>query len=52
MRAIKLKSSLLRRLVGDGCGVGTNIGGGVIGGDCVGAKELLPIDSGCALPTT
>ena len=42
MRAIKLKSSLLRRLVSDGGGVGTNSGGGVIGGDGAGAKELLP----------
>ena len=40
MRVIKLKSSLLRRLVGDG-GVGINVGGGVIGGDCAGAKEPL-----------
>ena len=42
MRAIRLKSSLLRRLVGDGGGVGTNSGGGVMGGDGAGAKEPLP----------
>ena len=54
MRVIKLKSSLLRRLVGDG-DVGINIGGGVIGGDCAGAKEPLPGmplygDTGVACP--
>src|SRR5207247_4081099 len=42
MRAIKRKSSLLRRLVGDDGGVGTNRGGGVIGGDGAGAKEPPP----------
>src|SRR5216117_3952538 len=42
MRAIKLKSSLLRRLVGDDGWVGTNRGGGVIGGDGADAKEPLP----------
>jgi hypothetical protein len=43
-RAIKLKSSHLRCLVGEGGGVGTNIGG-----DCAGAKEPLDIvvESGC-----
>src|SRR5579859_1399905 len=48
MRAIKLKSSLLHRLVGDG-GVGINVGSGVIGGDCADAKELLSINAGGVL---
>ena len=42
MRAINPKSSPLRCFVDDGGGMGTTIGGGVIGGDCAGAKELLP----------
>ena len=42
MRAINPKSSPFGCLVGDASGVGTNIGGGVAGGDCAGAKELLP----------
>jgi hypothetical protein len=41
-RAIKLKSSHLRCLVDVGGDAGTNIGGGVVGGDCAGAKEPLP----------
>src|SRR2546428_5644781 len=41
-RAINPKSSPLRCLVGAGSGVGTNIGGGVVGGDWAGAKEPLP----------
>src|SRR5215469_1752018 len=42
-RAIKPKSSLLRRLLGGGDGAGTNNGGGVPGGDCAGVKEPLPV---------
>ena len=41
-RAIKPKSSHLHRLVGVDGGVGTNTGGGVMSGDCAGAKEPLP----------
>src|SRR5215472_5866025 len=42
-RAIKPKSSPLRRLLGGGDGAGTNNGGGVPGGDCAGVKEPLPV---------
>src|SRR6266516_721602 len=41
-RAIKLKSNHLRCLVGEGGGVGTNIGVDGAGGDWAGAKEPLP----------
>lgn len=42
MRASNAKSSPLRRLVGGGVGVLILIGGGVIAGDCAGARALLP----------
>ena len=43
IRASNPKSSPLRCFVGDGGGVGANIGNGVIGGDCAGAEEPLPV---------
>ena len=39
---INPKSSPLRCFAGDG-GVGADIGGVVIGGDCAGAEEPLPV---------
>ena len=42
IRAINPKSSPLRCFAGNG-GVGANIGGGVIGGDCAGAEGPLPV---------